>query len=133
MQVPQDLQVHPEFSGSLESLSKRLNEFYKRLSALPSARSAREAREQLTTTLNEVEDEMTSIPYNPDNWQSDGRLYSPRNDSRREVPGRKDIVRFRHLAHNTFFGKNGSIEIQNLKRDILFQKTGADGNGVRDQ
>ena len=115
------------------SKQERLNEFFHRLSKQKRARDAAEARNQLTDTMNEVENEMTSILYDPAKWESDGRLYPPLDNSLRKVPGRTDVVRFRHVAHNTFIGSNGSIEIQDLKGIVLFRKAGSDGKGVWDQ
>jgi hypothetical protein len=115
------------------SKQERLSEFFRRLLNAEPAHNASEARSQLTNILNEVENEMTSIPYGPSRWESDGRLYPPMDDSVRKVQNRKDVVRYRHVAHNTFIGNNGSIEIQDLKGNVLFQKAGADGKGVWDQ
>jgi len=115
------------------SKRERLIEFFHRLSKQERARNAAEARDQLKDTLNEVENEMTSIPYDPAKWESHGRLYPPLDDSLRMVPGRNDVVRFRHVAHNTFIGNNGSIEIQDLKKNVRFRKAGSDGKGVWDQ
>ena len=53
---------------------ERLAEFLRRLSQAPCANSFEEASQQLCNILNEVENERTSIPYNPDAWQSDSRL-----------------------------------------------------------
>jgi hypothetical protein len=115
------------------SKKERLEEFFRRLLDAPPANNVAEARTQLTTFLNEVEDEMTSIPYDPSNWQLDGRLYPPMDDSIREVSGRKDVVRFMHFRHNTFIRDNGAIEIQErLTRRVVLQKNGADGKGVWD-
>jgi hypothetical protein len=80
--------------------------------------------------LNEVEDSMTSIAYNPENWQTDGRMYPPQQDSLREVEGHPSIRRFRSLRHNTFIGENGAIEIQTVGAEIVLAKPGADGRTV---
>jgi hypothetical protein len=73
---------------------------------------------------------MTSIPFDPSNWQNDGRMYPPQWDSLRAVPGRSDVRRFRSKAHNTLIGANGAIEIRDLSGRTVFTKPGADGRTV---
>jgi hypothetical protein len=43
--------------------SERLDEFFRRLTVAPSARSFDEAFGQMSRVLNEVEDELSGIPY----------------------------------------------------------------------
>lgn len=109
---------------------ERLNEFLRRLSLEAPVGNAQESRDQMARLLNQVEDEMTSIPYDPSKWKTDGRMYPPFDDSIRAVPGWSTITRFRHVGHNTFLAANGAIEIQNLQRVVLFTKKGANGKGV---
>jgi hypothetical protein len=80
--------------------------------------------------MNQVEDQLSGVAFNPENWQNDGRLYPPQPDSRRMVPGRPDITRFRSRRHDTFIRSNGSFEIRTLEGDVEFAKPGADGQGV---
>jgi hypothetical protein len=105
-------------------------EAYRRLAATPDATTAEEALAQFSSILNEVEDELTAIPYDPENWQADGRLYPPQPDSARSVPGHPLVVRYRSRMHNTFIGANGSIEVQGIDGSVHFQKSGADGRSV---
>jgi len=94
----------------------------------PPAGSADEALELLSTTLNAVEDEFTGIPYRPDEWQNDGRMYPPQPDSARDVDGRPDLTRYRSLGHNTLIGANGAILIQSIREKAAeLDKSGADG------
>src|SRR3954468_12381911 len=86
--------------------AERLAEFRKRLDVAPPASDFDEAYRQLCDILNAVEDEMTSIPFDPANWQNDGRMYPPQMDSLRAVPGRDDVKRFRSKAHSTLIGEN---------------------------
>ena len=92
-----------------------------------------EALAVLSTTLNEVEDELAGILYNPERWQTDGRLYPPLPDSRRPVPGRQDVVRWRSKGHNTYIRENGAVEIVTVREgESVFRAPGRDGRGVWD-
>lgn len=110
--------------------SSRLAEVFRRLAAIPDAASAEEVLAQFATILNQVEDELTSIPYDPENWFVDGRLYPPQTDSARPVAGHPLVVRYRNRKHNTFVGANGSMEVQGIDGYVHFQKPGADGRSV---
>lgn len=116
--------------GKQPSKAKRLEEFYRRLSEAAAATTAEEAFELIGRTLTEVEDEMTDIPNNPDQWRTDGRMYPPQPDSARAVPGQPGTTRYRSRAHNTFVSANGAVEIQDLDGNAIFTKAGADGQGV---
>jgi hypothetical protein len=99
------------------------------MDAAPAA-TAEAALELIASTLNAVEDDLTDIPANPDRWMTDGRMYPPQPDSRREVPDHEDVTRYRSRAHNTFIRANGAIEIRDLADQVLFSKAGADGKHV---
>jgi len=77
-----------------------------------------------------VEDELSGVPFNPENWRADGRLYPPQEDNKHLVPGHPNVSRYRTVAHNVFIGTNGAIEIQTLRGAVLFQKPGADERHV---
>jgi len=114
---------------------ERLAEFLRRLATAPRAASFGEALQQMSDILNAVEDEMTDIPYDPDAWQADGRLYPPRVDSVREIPGHPGVRRLRSRGHNTFISENGAVEIADAAagappQDPIFTKPGADGRSV---
>jgi hypothetical protein len=96
----------------------------------PATTSAEAALELIALTLNAVEDDLTDIPADPDRWMTDGRMYPPQSDSRREVREHPNVVRYRSRAHNTFIGINGAIEIRDLMDGVLFRKAGADGKHV---
>jgi hypothetical protein len=119
--------------GETPSKPERLVEFYRRLRLAPAARTFEEAYELICSTLNAVEDELTDIPYDPDRWQEDGRLYPPFDDHARAVPGNPRLRRFRSLAHNTYIGDNGAFEIRSLVGEVELDKPGADGKGVWDR
>jgi hypothetical protein len=110
--------------------AERFAEFLRRLGAAPTASAFDEAYRQLSDILNAVEDELTTIPFDPANWQNDGRMYAPQMDSLRAVPGRSDVRRFRSRSHNTLIAINGAIEIRDLSGRPIFSKAGADGQRV---
>ena len=81
---------------------------------------------------------MTTIPYDPAAWHSDGRLYPPLPDSVREVEEVPQVVRYRSRGHNTFIGDNGSIEIAGVSEGVppanrILEKPGADGRSLWQQ
>ena len=115
------------------SKAVRLREFYQRLRTLPAAAGFEEAWTQISRTLNQVEDEMSGVPYDPSKWQTDDRLYPPQRDSERAFSGYPKVRRFRSLKHNTLIGENGSIEIRTLTNQIVFSKAGADGKEAMEQ
>ncbi len=113
------------------SKKERLDIFIARLNrALPTSNSS-EAIELLRTILNGVEDEHTSIPYMPQEWALDGRMYPPQEDSKRIVTNA--ISRYRNRNHNTYIGSNGSIKIELvIGKKVLLDKAGVDGKKVGD-
>jgi hypothetical protein len=113
---------------------ERFAELLRRLGSAPAADTFDEAYEQLCIILNEVEDGMTSIPFQPELWQTDGRMYPPQADSIREVEGHSKVKRFRSRRHNTYIGENGAIEISSAPEgEVIFSKPGVDGKGVWEQ
>jgi hypothetical protein len=59
------------------SRAERLKEFLSRLAGISPAADHDEAMEQIVETLNQVEDELTSIAYDPTFPLNDGRMYPP--------------------------------------------------------
>jgi hypothetical protein len=113
------------------SRRERLEEFLGRLAAAPSASGHDEAMRQVTDILNRVEDEMTSIPYDPTFPLHDGRMYPPQPDSKKAVSGRADVTRYRSKGHSTLIGDNGAIRIiDHASGGVVFDKPGADGQGI---
>jgi hypothetical protein len=119
--------------ASIPPQSVRLQEFFVRLGRWGPFTSFEEAYEHLVSTLEAVEDELTGIPNNPQNWKNDGRLYPPQRDNWFEVPGRSGITRMRTKAHNVFIASNGAIEIRTVKTgQVVFSKPGFNGRKVWD-
>ncbi|MEX2186635.1 MAG: hypothetical protein WD875_07570 [Pirellulales bacterium] len=123
-----------ERGARMEPKPVRFRLFLERLQQAPPAQSFDEAFRQIADVLNEVENEFADIPYDPEAWESDGRMYPPQLDSERVIEGQERVRRFRSRAHNTFVGANGSIEIQEVNAGtVVFTKDGADGKSVWDQ
>lgn len=112
------------------SKQERFEEFLARLEQASCPSSHDEAFTLLRDILNQTEDELSGIPYQPESWQTDGRLYPPEEDSARSVEGRWDLTRYRNKGHNTFIRENGAIEIRDLVGEVLFSKPGKDGRNV---
>lgn len=109
----------------------RLQEIYRRLAAAPVARSFAEMRSQLDGILNEVEDQLTGIPYEPDGWPTDGRLYPVQDDNVFAVADHPRVLLLRARRNHIYIGDNGSIEIKNAASGTVeFTKPGADGRGT---
>jgi hypothetical protein len=118
-------------AGPDASKGERLKQFFHRLALAPPASNHDEAMQQIADVLNLVEDEMTSIPYDPSFPLNDGRMYAPRDDSKRAVRGRTDVVRYRSRHHSTLIGINGAIQmIAHPSGEVVFDKPGADGRTI---
>ena len=110
-----------------------------RLSEAPAARSYQEARQQVESILNAVEDELTDIPFNLDASQSDGRMYPPLDDNEKKA-GHSGFRRFRTKAQNLLYGTNGAIRIHRLSPTtedwiagvVIFDKAGLDGRRIQE-
>ena len=110
---------------------ERVREFLRRLAAAPAASDHDEAMGQVADILNAVEDEMTSIPYDPGFPLNDGRMYPPQPDSKRAVPGRADVTRYRSKAHSTLIGDHGAIQVvDHGSGAVVLDKPGADGRTI---
>jgi len=97
------------------------------------ASSSEEALGILILTMNEVEDEWSGTPYDPESWSTDGRLYPPVPSGMRPVPGRPEVTRWRSKAHNTYVRANGALEIVSVHDEAtIFSASGKNGKGVWD-
>lgn len=81
-----------------------------------------EAFELLSRTLIEVENEFSGIAFDPAFPRDDGRMYPPRDDAHRTVPGRDDLHRYRSQGHHTYFSEGGAILIVDLNKVVVLDK-----------
>lgn len=109
---------------------QRLQEIYRRLAEAPAAGTFAEMRRQLNDVINAVEDQLGRIPYNPENWRHDGRIYPVEDDNVFEVTGHPRVTLLRARKNLVYIGDNGSAEIRNASGDVAFRKPGIDGLGV---
>ena len=90
-------------SGGVRGVTKleRLTEIFRRLAFAAPAASYTDALDLIALIMNQVEDQMSGVPFDPENWRNDGRLYPPQADSVRMIVDRPDLKRFRSKEHNT--------------------------------
>jgi hypothetical protein len=94
------------------SLQERLAIYFERLKAAPPATSAQEAIELINKTLDEVEDEYSGIPKNPNpSLKFDGRMYPVQSDFIRPNPNDEDGYILRTRGHEIYVYKDGRILI----------------------
>jgi hypothetical protein len=113
--------------------AERMNEFRARLDRAPSVATAEEAVALVNNMLDQVEDELSGIPYDPAAAPqlATGRMYGPHASFASFWKDRPDITRYAHARHDTFIQDNGAILIR-LRRPltILLSKPGADGREI---
>lgn len=111
---------------------ERFAEFLRRLSAALPAENAVEAFDLLCAVLNDVEDTWTSIPFHPERFAIDGRMYPPQDDNKMVLPGPPRVECYRSRQHVTLIGENGAIEIRSVGAEpvVVLSKPGADGKGI---
>ncbi len=78
------------------SKDERLKEFFQRLASLQPASTFEEAYRQLCKTLDQVEDEMSGLPNEPERWMTLDRMFPPQSDRMSSVAG-CDVKRFDNL------------------------------------
>ena len=111
----------------MSSKAKRLQILLQRLEAAPLVKSADEAFDLLARTLNAVEDEFSGVPFRPEYWRTDGRMYPPQEDSRVKYPERPSLRKYRNKGHYDCIGLNGSIRVETSDAEVLLDKPGQDG------
>lgn len=115
----------------MTSRAERLAEFISRLAAAEACDSADAALTQLSDILKAVEDEFSGVEFDPDFPRDDGRMYPPREDSRRRVDGRPDLRRYRSVAHNTFVSEDGALPIEGVRDKLcLIDKPARNGRRI---
>jgi hypothetical protein len=126
-------------SGTIEKMAEpgipklpkeaRVTIFLERLRDASAATNATTAYRLVCETLNAVEDEHSSVPYNPSAWLDDGRLYPPQEDNARALSD--GVTVYRHRGHKTFVAANGAIVIWDISSGtVVFSKRGQDGKSV---
>lgn len=106
--------------SGIPSKSARMKEFFRRLAAAPAAANDADALALVCDTLNRVEDELTGIPFNPDDYKKDGRMYPPQPDREFATDDRPDVRQFLSVGHITAIGRDGSIEIRDRHTGALY-------------
>jgi hypothetical protein len=115
----------------MNSRAERLTELLRRLEAATTCAAANEALELLADTLNDVENQMSGVPFNPSYPLDDGRMYPPREDARREVEGRPDLLRYRTRNHNIYVSSEGALRIEEVRgRTCLLSKPDKNGRMI---
>ena len=116
------------------SKALRLAEFFRRLGEVDALSSFDEACRRLCSTLDEVEDEMSGLPNEPERWMNLDRMFPPQSDRMSSVEG-CEVKRFDNLRHITYIAANGAIEIRSKRRrngaiEVHFSKAGSDGQSI---
>jgi hypothetical protein len=104
--------------------------FIERLKTSSPANSFETGRCLVDDCLNFVEDLYSGMPYNPEQWLTDGRMYPPADDSERKSTSEK-VRRFRTRNHYLEIGDNGAIRILLARsEEVIIDKAGANGATV---
>ncbi|WP_430245073.1 hypothetical protein [Neorhizobium sp. DAR64861/K0K2] len=111
----------------MKDRQERLTIFLARLEACAPAATQEEAYSMLCSTLDQVENEFSGVPAYNGGAYEDGRMYPPQADSARDVVGRSDLTRLRSRSHNTYIAINGAIRIEDISKNVLLEKSGANG------
>jgi len=109
--------------------SKRFALFVREMEEAAPAASFEEARQLLEAKLNKIEDAHSGVPFRPENWRQDGRMYPPQDDAEKKtkITG---IRIFRTRGHRVWIATNGAIRITTAgtaEDQIVLDKAGRDG------
>jgi hypothetical protein len=118
--------------GTAITKQQRLEEVFRRLANAAPESSFEGAYQLLCKTIDQVEDELSGLPNEPDRWMELGRLSPPQTDRMSSVEG-CDVKRFDSRRHVTYIATNGAMEIRLIRDPVaLFSKLASDGRGVCD-
>jgi len=117
-------------------MSDRLAEIFRRMGEATPCSSFETAYALLCTTMDEVEDELTNFPNEPDRYMEIKRLFPPQTDRMSSLED-CDVKRFDNTRHVTYIASNGAIEVrsrrvQNGEVKTHFRKAGSDGRFLND-
>jgi hypothetical protein len=112
------------------NLNQRLALFLAAMEEAPAAHDRSSARALLEDMLNRIEEAHSGVPYDPEKWMTDGRMYPPRDDFEQPCP-LAGATLFHSLGHAIWFAANGAIRIEGRrganKGRVELDKPGADG------
>jgi hypothetical protein len=109
--------------------SDRFALFVRGMQEAAAAASFEEATQLVETVLNNVEDRHSGVPFNPDNWRFDGRMYPPQDDAEKKSPI-AGVRQFRARGHRIWIAANGAIRITTAgtaDERVISDKPGKDG------
>jgi hypothetical protein len=91
--------------------SQRFALFLAALEEAPAARDQASARALLEDIMNRIEEAHSGVPFDPEKWMTDGRMYPLLDDQERDsrIAGTSLFYSFKH---NIWLGGNGAIRIE---------------------
>jgi hypothetical protein len=74
-------------TSGIPTMQERLQEFFRRLNDAVAFASFDEAYRMLCGILDQVEDELTGLPNEPERWSEIARLFPPQKDRMSSIEG----------------------------------------------
>ena len=109
------------------SLPERFAVFLDRLAAALPATNEQDALRIIGEVMNAVEDEMTDIPFDPSQWEVDGRMYPPQVDKRSPMAGMPGLYRYKTRRHWVIISDRGDVAIvHSVTKQTIFSAPGKD-------
>lgn len=109
--------------------SERFALFVQELRKAAAAASFEEARQLVESVLNSVEDRYSGVPFRPDQWRDDGRMYPPQDDAERKS-AMVGVRVFRTRGHRVWIAVNGALRITTAgtsEERVVLDRAGKDG------
>lgn len=110
--------------------SQRFALFLAELEAAPAAHDQASARLLLEDILNRIEEAHSGVPFDPEKWMTDGRMYPPQEDQEKVSPIAGTSLFF-SFKHRIWIGDNGAVRIERRIQPNLglveLDKPGIDG------